>query len=104
RYAGRDYLQEMSVWGHRFHHVHIKGSLIIGGERFDDPPAGLDQTDWRSFMAVLYAKQYRGGLSIEPHSSIWTGKLGEQGMDYTIKHMRSMMLSNDQHYLKLDGS
>jgi sugar phosphate isomerase/epimerase len=84
RYGGRDYLKEMRDWGDRFYHVHIKGSLIIDGERLDDPPAGLDQTDWGSFMAILYAKQYKGGLSIEPHSHIWAGDLGEQGIDYAL--------------------
>src|SRR5690625_4230288 len=71
RYGGRDYLKEMKDWGERFYHVHIKGSVIIDGKRFDDPPAGLDQTDWGTFMAVLYAKGYKGGLSIEPHSPVW---------------------------------
>lgn len=57
RYAkGADYLSEMKKWGDRFAHVHIKGSMLIDGERFDDPPAGMDQTDWGAFMAVLYAK------------------------------------------------
>jgi sugar phosphate isomerase/epimerase len=92
RYAGRDYLKEMRDFGSRFHHVHIKGSLLIDGKRFDDPPAGLDQTDWGSFMAVLYASGYDGGLSIEPHSSTWKGELGDRGIQYTIRHMRNLML------------
>lgn len=92
RYAGRDYLREMRDWGDRFKHVHIKGSLIVDGERFDDPPAGLDQTDWRSFMAILYGKGYQGGLSIEPHSSVWTGELGDKGIQFTIDYIRSLMV------------
>lgn len=91
RYAGRDYLKEMRDWGERFNHVHIKGSLIIDGKRFDDPPAGLDQTDWGSFMAVLYAKNYKGGLSIEPHSKTWRNELGEKGVQYTIDYMKKMI-------------
>ncbi|MCZ8513212.1 sugar phosphate isomerase/epimerase [Paenibacillus filicis] len=87
RYAGRDYLKEMRDWGKRFEHVHIKGSLIVDGTRLDDPPAGLDQTDWGSFMAVLYSVQYKGGLSIEPHSKTWVGELGNQGIDYTVRMM-----------------
>jgi sugar phosphate isomerase/epimerase len=35
RYASQDYLKEMRDWGHRFVHVHNKGSVIIDGERFD---------------------------------------------------------------------
>lgn len=91
-YAGGDYLAEMKKWGKRFAHVHIKGSLTIGGERFDDPPAGMDQTNWGAFMAVLYAQGYDGCLSIEPHSQTWLdGELGDKGIDYTIKLMRSLI-------------
>ena len=82
----------MKKWGKRFAHVHIKGSLQIDGERFDDPPAGLDGTNWGAFMAVLYANGYDGTLSIEPHSDIWReGALGDAGVDYTIKLIRSLM-------------
>ena len=91
-YDGGDYLQETRDWGDRFLHVHLKGSLVIGGERYDDPPAGLDQTDWGAFLAILYAKGYQGGLSIEPHSSNWHGELGEKGIDYTIRYFRQLML------------
>lgn len=90
-YAGGDYLSEIKKWGNRFAHIHIKGSLVIDGERFDDPPAGLDQTNWGAFMAALYAVGYDGTLSIEPHSSTWQGELGDKGVDYTIKTIRSMM-------------
>lgn len=91
RYAGRDYLKEMRDWGDRFYHVHIKGSLIVDGERLDDPPAGLDQTDWGSFMAVLYSKNYQAGLSIEPHSQTWTGELGVKGIDYSVNMMKKFL-------------
>lgn len=91
RYAGRDYLKEMRDWGDRFYHVHIKGSLIVDGERLDDPPAGLDQTDWGSFMAILYSKNYKGGLSIEPHSHTWIEALGEKGIDYTVQMMKKFL-------------
>ncbi len=90
-YAGGDYLKEMKDWGERFNHVHIKGSLKVAGERFDDPPAGLDQTDWSSFMSILYKKAYRGGLSIEPHSETWKDDLGEKGLDFTIKYIKELM-------------
>ena len=91
RYNGGDYLKEVCDWGHRFYHVHLKGSLIVDGQRVDDPPAGLDQTDWKTFISLLYAKQYQRGLSIEPHSSVWQGELGEKGVDYTISYMRSLI-------------
>ncbi len=92
RYAGQDYLKEMRDWGHRFLHVHIKGSVIIDGARFDDPPAGMDQTEWGTFMAVLYGVGYDGGLSIEPHSHTWSGELGEKGVKYTVDMMNRLLL------------
>ncbi len=91
-YAGGDYLKEMIEWGHKFNHIHIKGSLVIDGKRYDDPPAGLDQTDWGSFMSILYALKYEGGLSIEPHSHNWKGDLGKKGVEYTIDFMRKLIL------------
>ena len=92
RYAqGEDYLTETKRWGNRFAHIHIKGSLLVDGERFDDPPAGLDQTNWGAFMAALYASGYDGTLSIEPHSGVWQGKLGDAGLKYTIEYMRKLM-------------
>ena len=84
-------MQEARDWGERFIHVHLKGSLVIGGERYDDPPAGLDQTNWGAFLAILHAKGYEGGLSIEPHSQNWRGELGEKGIDYTIRYFRTLM-------------
>lgn len=92
RYDGADYLKEACDWGDRFRHIHLKGSLIIAGERFDDPPAGMDQTNWGAFISILHAKHYRGGLSMEPHSSVWSGELGDKGIDFTIQYMRKLVL------------
>lgn len=91
-YAGSDYLQELVNWGDRIYHVHLKGSMAINGVRIDDPPAGLDQTDWRSFIDILRVKGYDGGLSIEPHSPIWRGELGERGVRYTVKYFKELLL------------
>lgn len=90
-YAGEDYLEVMKTWGARFYHVHIKGSLYIGGERVDDPPAGMDGTNWGALMSMLYYHKYDGTLSIEPHSATWQGELGEKGVAYTTSVMRSLM-------------
>lgn len=38
------------------------------------------------------AKGYDGGLSIEPHSPVWKGELGERGIAYTIRYFRDLML------------
>lgn len=88
-----DYLGEVKEWGHRFYHVHIKGSLKVNGERVDDPPAGLDQTNWGAFMGMLYQKGYTGGLSIEPHSPTWSGELGEKGIDFTVSYMKQLIVN-----------
>ena len=91
-YDGGDYMQELRDWGHRFAHVHLKGSLVIDGQRYDDPPAGLDQTNWGAFLAILYAKGYDAGLSIEPHSANWRGEIGEKGINYTVKYFKGLLL------------
>ena len=90
-----DYLREMRDWGGRFYHVHIKGALYISNDHFDDPPAGLDQIDWRSAMALLYCADYNGALSIEPHSRRWSGKKGQWGVDYTIKFISQFIMPDD---------
>lgn len=91
RYAGGDYLKEMAEWGHRFKHVHIKGSVIIDGKRFEDPPAGMDQTDWGAFVTVLYTLGYNRTLSIEPHAKAWPQELADKGVDYTIRYMNQLL-------------
>ncbi|HBA47838.1 MAG TPA: hypothetical protein DCZ91_08575 [Lachnospiraceae bacterium] len=91
-YDGGDYLKEARDWGDRFLHVHLKGSLVIDGERYDDPPAGMDQTNWGAFLAILHARGYDRALSIEPHSANWRGELGEKGIDYTIQYFRNLLL------------
>ena len=87
-YRGDDYMKELRDWGSRVYHVHLKGVVIIDGERYDDAPAGLDQINWGALLDVLYTKGYDGMLSIEPHSNYWTGDLGERGIDFTINYMR----------------
>ena len=89
--VGGNYLVEMRDWAERFYHFHVKGSLVIGGKLFDNPPAGMDQTDWGSIMAILYAKKYEGGLSIEPHSAVWTGELGDKGVEFTVAYMKRLL-------------
>lgn len=90
--CGRDWREEMSTWGSHFYHVHIKGVLYLGDGRWDFPPAGLDQTDWHSFMGYLYAAGYDGCVSLEPHSSVWKGELGEKGVKYSADYIKKMIL------------
>ena len=89
---GEDYIKLISDWGDRFAHVHIKGTLHANGLRVDDPPAGMDDINWRSLFAALYARKYDGGLSIEPHSVTWRGELGEKGVKFTIDFIKQFIL------------
>lgn len=90
-YAGADYLKETSEWGNRFYHVHLKGSLMLDGKRVDDPPAGMDQTDWPTFLSILRVRGYEGGLSIEPHSDSWSGERLGEGIEFTVRYMDKLM-------------
>lgn len=90
-----DYMAETEKWGDRFYHVHIKGSLYVGGSHYDDPPAGLDDVNWGAFFAMLYIKKYDGMCSIEPHSRNWRGDVGQWGIEYTIKHVTPMIMPED---------
>lgn len=89
---GGDYLKETRDYGDKFYHIHIKGTLNVDGKHFDDPPAGLDQTNWGAFMDVLYSQNYKGGLSIEPHSKVWNGERSSWGVDFTIDYMRKLVI------------
>ncbi|MBQ7541077.1 MAG: sugar phosphate isomerase/epimerase [Clostridia bacterium] len=92
---GGDYLVEMRDWGDRIYHFHVKGTSRIGGEHYDDPPAGLDDVRWGPVMNLLYTKGYDGMLSIEPHSSQWSGARGQWGVDFTIRFIRPFIMPND---------
>ena len=87
-----DYLAELSDWGERVAHVHIKGTTHAGARKVDDPPAGMDDIQWSSLFAILYARGYNGDLSIEPHSKTWHGELGDAGVAFTRDFIRKFML------------
>ena len=89
---GDNYLAELSDWGDRVAHVHIKGTDHAGKRGEDDPPAGMDDIQWSSLFAVLYARGYQGDLSIEPHSRVWSGELGDAGVAFTRDFIRRFML------------
>ncbi len=90
---GADYLAEMSEFGERIAHVHIKGTTHAEVRRVDDPPAGMDDIRWPSLFSVLYARGYDGDLSIEPHSATWRGALGDAGIAFTRDYIRRFMLT-----------
>lgn len=87
-----DYLAELSDWGERVAHVHIKGTTHAGSRKVDDPPAGMDDIKWRSLFSILYARGYNGDLAIEPHSKTWFGELGRAGIDFTRDFIRGFMM------------
>lgn len=89
---GDDYLAEISQWGERIAHVHIKGTVHAGKRGVDDPPAGMDDIRWPAVLAVLYARGYRGDLSIEPHSKTWSGELGERGVAFTKQYIEQFLV------------
>lgn len=88
-----DYVQQLSDWGERVAHIHIKGTVHAGSRQVDDPPAGMDDLNWSAIFAILYARGYNGDLSIEPHSATWHGALGEAGVAFTRDYIRTFMLA-----------
>lgn len=95
---GGNYLKEILEFGDRIFHFHLKGTVEIGGEHYDDAPAGMDQTDWKTVMDILYTKDYDGMLSIEPHSSFWTGKKGQWAIDFTANYFRPYIMPENYAY------
>jgi len=87
-----NYLKELHDWGTRIYHFHLKGTLMINGESVDDPPVGLDDTNWGAVMCLLYTSGYDGMLSIEPHSHRWRDGRGQWGIDFTINFMRKYIM------------
>lgn len=94
-YRGGNYLSEMSRYGDRIYHFHLKGALVIDGKRYDDPPIGLDGTNWGAVMDVLYTKRYNGQLSIEPHSEYWKGDLKDWGVNFSINYIKPYIIEGD---------
>lgn len=92
---GGDHMKELRDWGHRIYHFHIKGVLHIDGRTFDEPPAGLDQLNWGAIMTMLYCADYKGALSIEPHSQYWHGAKGQWGIDFTIQYMKKFIMPDN---------
>lgn len=87
-----DYLAEISDYGEKIAHLHIKGTTHAGSKTVSDPPAGMDDLKWGSMFSVLYARGYDGDLSIEPHSEIWQGELGTAGVEFTRQFISKYIL------------
>ena len=89
---GHNYLDELSDWGEKIAHFHIKGTTHAGKRWVDDPPAGMDDIKWGAVFAILYARGYKGDLSIEPHSRTWRGELGDAGVAFTKQYIEQFIL------------
>ena len=89
---GENYLAVIDTWCNRFAHMHVKGQAILNGKYVDDPPAGVDFFEWPKIFAMLYARGYDKTLSLEPHSGIWQGELGERGIDFSINYIKPFIM------------
>lgn len=91
---GHDYLSELSDWGHKVAHMHVKGAVKAGSKHVDDSPAGMDAINWRQVFAIMYSRGYDGALSIEPHSATWRAgsDLGEKGIGFAMDYIRKFIL------------
>jgi sugar phosphate isomerase/epimerase len=57
----------------------------------------MDGIPWGAVFAILYAQDYKGVLSIEPHSGTWNhGTRGEFGVRFTIDYMKKFILEEDE--------
>jgi len=88
----RDHLVELRDWGQKVYHVHAKGSLSIGGQRFPDPNPGMDQTNWGAVFAVLYHHNYQGDVNIEQHAGRWLGDLKYPGLLFSKRFLDQFVL------------
>lgn len=91
----KEYLPEMAEFGDRFYHFHVKGSLFINGEHYDDPPAGMDGINWGAVFDILYTKNYDGAVCYEPHSKYWVGAKGRWAIDFSLNYIKPFFMPED---------
>ncbi len=89
------YLSEMAEYGDRIVHFHLKGEVYIDGKHFDEPPVGMDMIRWGKVFDVLYAKNYNGMCSLEPHSPKWTGLKASWGVHFAINFIKPFIMPED---------
>lgn len=90
-YDGLDWSAHLAAWGHRVYHTHAKDTVFIGGKPFEDVPAGLGDTRWGRFFALLYHHGYQGDINIEPHSKTWDGDLMYRGILLAREHLEQFL-------------
>jgi sugar phosphate isomerase/epimerase len=90
-YDGKDWAAQLAAWGHRVYHTHAKDTLFIGGKPFEDVPAGLGETQWGRFFALLYHHGYSGDVNVEPHSRTWQGERLYSGILLARRHLEQFL-------------
>lgn len=90
-YDGKDWAKQLAEWGHRVLHTHAKDTVFIEGKPFEDVPAGLGDTHWGRFFALLYHHGYAGDVNIEPHSRTWDGQMMYSGILLARQHLQQFI-------------
>lgn len=93
--GGEVYLSEMRDYAEKFYHFHLKGVVYIDGEKYDEPPVGLDSVKWGNVFDILYTKNYDGLCSLEPHSPLWTGRKASWGVHFSIDYLKKFFIPDD---------
>lgn len=91
-YRNQDYLQELMTRVSDIGHFHVKGGMKINNERYDDPPAFMDQIDWKSIFSILNIENYDGYVSIEPHSLNIEKQKMLNGVQFTLNNLNEIIL------------
>lgn len=90
-YDGRDWKKQMADFGAHIVHTHAKDTIFIDGRPFEDVPAGMGDTDWGVFMALLHHHGYTGDINIEPHSRTWHGDKMYAGILIARNHLAQFL-------------
>lgn len=91
-YRNQDYLKEIKERAKNIGHFHIKGAMKLNEMRVDDPPAFLDQLDWKTMISLLYFNQYDGYLSLEPHTASLTHEQILAGVKLTKRKLEDLLI------------
>lgn len=91
-YRDQNYLAELRDRIADVGHFHVKGGMKIDNQRYDDPPAFMDQIDWNSIFSILNIENYQGYVSIEPHSLNIDKTKMLNGVRFTFNKLNEIIL------------
>lgn len=77
---GDDPYTHLADYAGHVYHFHAKEVLTAGGKVVDEPMAGQGDFDWGKMIGILYKAGYDGVISIEPHSTTWSGEMRRPGI------------------------